>query len=162
MKDNDKSIVPKSDKKELLITVNKKAFHDYEILSKYEAGIALRGTEVKALRLQKGSIKEAYAKVKDREVWLIDSHIPAYKFGSYSNHEPVRDRKLLLHKSEIKKINTKLKEKGFTLIPLRIYFLGSKAKVELGLARGRKVYDKRETIRREEARKQLRQIKQSF
>jgi SsrA-binding protein len=162
MKDNDKSIVPKPDKKELLITVNKKAFHDYEILSKYEAGIALTGTEVKALRLQKGSIKEAYAKVKDREVWLIASHIPAYKFGSYSNHEPVRDRKLLLHKSEIKKINTKLKEKGFTLIPLRIYFLGSNAKIELGLARGRKVYDKRETIRREEARKQLRQIKQSF
>ncbi len=162
MKDSDKSNVTKPDKKELLVTVNKKAFHDYEILHKYEAGIALKGTEVKALRLQKGSIKEAYAKVKDGEVWLINSNIPIYNFGSFSNHEPDRDRKLLLHKNEIRKIKSRLQEKGFTLIPLRMYFLGSHAKVELGLARGRKEYDKRGTIRREEAKKQLRRIKQSY
>jgi SsrA-binding protein len=162
MKDNDKSNTEKSVKKELLITVNKKAFHDYEIFNKYEAGIALSGTEVKALRLQKGNIKDSYARVKNGELWLINSNIPAYKFGSYSNHIPDRERKLLLHRHEIRKINTKLQDKGFTLIPLKLYFLGSHVKIELGLAKGRKVYDKRETIRREESKKQLRQLKRSF
>jgi SsrA-binding protein len=145
-------------KKEKVITLNKKAFHDYEISGKYEAGLVLNGTEVKSLRLHKASIQESYARVKNGEVWLINSNIPAYKFGSTENHEPLRDRKVLLHRNEIKKISTKLQDKGFTLIPLKLYFSGSKAKVELGIARGKKFYDKREAIKRADIKRRLKRV----
>lgn len=147
---------------EKVITLNKKAFHDYEISTKYEAGIVLSGTEIKSLRLQKGNIQDAYARVKDGEVWLLNSNIPEYKFGTYNNHNAQRDRKLLLHGNEIKKIRTKLQDKGFTLIPLKLYFSGPFVKVELGLARGKRQYDKREAIRKEESKRRLKKIKQSY
>ncbi|MGH2575790.1 MAG: SsrA-binding protein SmpB [Ignavibacteria bacterium] len=155
MKDNDSSNL----RKERVITLNKKAFHDYEISNKYEAGIVLAGTEVKSLRGQKANIQDAYAKVKDLEIWLVNSHIPIYKHGNITNHEPLRERKLLLHRNEIKKINTKLKDKGYTLIPLKLYFTGQKVKVELALARGKKFYDKRESIKKEEVKRRLKRVK---
>lgn len=149
-------------RREKVITLNKKAFHDYEISIKYEAGIVLSGTEIKTLRQQKGNIQDAYARVKDGEVWLINSNIPEYKYGTYNNHDAQRDRKLLLHGTEIKKIRTKLQDKGFTLIPLKLYFSGPFVKVELGLARGKKEYDKRQAIRKEESKRQLKRLKQSY
>jgi len=149
-------------RREKVITLNKKAFHDYEISTKYEAGIVLSGTEIKSLREQKGYIHEAYARLKGGEVWLINSNIPEYKFGTFNNHEAGKDRKLLLHGNEIKKIRTKLQDKGFTLIPLKLYFSGPFVKVELGLARGKKQYDKRQAIKKEESKRQLKRIKQSY
>ena len=146
------------EKSEKVITMNKKAFHDYEILTKYDAGMVLTGTEVKSLRQHQTSIRESYARVKNGEVWLINTNIPAYKFGSLANHEPMRERKLLLHKNEIKKITTKLQDKGFTLIPLKLYFLGSHAKIELGIARGKKFYDKREAIKRQDVKRRLKRV----
>jgi SsrA-binding protein len=162
MKNNEYGKDSVKERKERVIALNKKAFHDYEITNRYEAGIVLTGTELKTLRLQKGSIQEAYARVKKSEVWLINSNIPEYKYGTTSNHEPLRDRKLLLHNNEIRKITTKLQDKGFTLIPLKIYFSGPYVKVELGLARGKKSYDKRESIKKEEVKRQLKRIKHSF
>ncbi|HEY3249847.1 MAG TPA: SsrA-binding protein SmpB [Ignavibacteria bacterium] len=146
-------------RKEFVITLNKKAFHEYEILTKYEAGIVLTGTEVKSLRAHKASIQEAYAKIKGGEVWMVSSNIPIYKHGNIANHEPLRDRKLLLSKSEIRKINQKLKEKGLTLIPLKLFFSGPFVKIEIGLAKGKKIYDKRAAIRKEESRKQLKRVR---
>lgn len=153
------SAKPRSEK---VITLNKKAFHDYEISTKYEAGIVLSGTEIKSLRLQKGNIQDAYARIKNGEVWLFNSNIPEYKFGTYNNHNAQRDRKLLLHSNEIKKLRTKLQDKGFTLIPLKLYFSGPYVKVELGLARGKRQYDKREAIKKEESKRQLKRLKQSY
>jgi SsrA-binding protein len=155
MKNETANNVPK---KERVITLNRKAHHEYEILNKYEAGLVLTGTEVKSLRQQKASIQESYALVKKGEVWLINSNIPEYKFGSTSNHLPNRERKILLHRNEIKKITTKLQDKGFTLIPLRLYFSGTKAKVEIGIARGKKFYDKREAIKRAEVKRRLKRV----
>jgi SsrA-binding protein len=150
-------------RKERVITVNKKAFHDYEITGKYEAGMVLSGTEIKSLRLLKGNIRDSYARInKTGEVWLINSNIPEYKYGTYNNHSALRDRKLLLHRNEIKKLKTKLQDKGFTLIPLRLYFSGPFVKVELGLAKGKRQYDKREAIKKEEAKRQLKRIKQAY
>jgi SsrA-binding protein len=153
----------KAPRKERVVNLNKKAFHDYEISNKYEAGIVLSGTEIKTLRQQKGSIQDAYAKVnKEGEVWLINSNIPEYKYGTYNNHSTMRERKLLLHRNEIKKLKTKLQDKGFTLIPLKLYFSGPFVKVELGLARGKREYDKRQTIKKEESKRQLKRIRQSY
>jgi SsrA-binding protein len=146
-------------KKEITITLNKKAFHEYEILQKYEAGIALLGTEVKSIRVHKANIGDAYARMKDGELWLINSNIPAYKFGNINNHAPLRDRKLLLHKTELRKIETKLKDKGLTLIPLKMYFLGAKAKIEIGIAKGKRLYDKRESIKKADMQRQLKRIR---
>ncbi len=153
---------PVKEKKEKIITVNKKAYHDYEIFNKYEAGLALLGTELKTLRQQKGTVQDSYCKVKDKEIWLINSNIPEYKFGTTENHNPLRDRKLLLHRNEIRKINTKLQDKGFSLIPLKLYFLGSKVKAEIALAKGKRQYDKREAIKKEEMKRQLKRVKQSY
>jgi SsrA-binding protein len=150
-------------RKERVITVNKKAFHDYEITGKYEAGLVLSGTEIKSLRQLKGNIRDAYARItKTGEVWLINSNIPEYKYGTYNNHSALRDRKLLLHRNEIKKLKTKLQDKGFTLIPLRLYFSGPFVKVELGLAKGKRQYDKRQAIKKEESKRQLKRIKQTY
>lgn len=128
------------------ITVNRKARHEYTVLQTYEAGIVLQGTEVKSLRQGKANLIDSYATLKDGEVWLVGAHINVYDQGNINNHEPLRTRKLLLNKSEIKKLIGKIKEKGLTLIPLRLYFKNGRVKVELALAKGKKVYDKRESI----------------
>jgi SsrA-binding protein len=127
--------------------VNKKAYRDYELVERYEAGLALLGTEVKSLRAGQGELDGSYARVQDDECWLVGSKIAAYAQASIRNHEPERKRKLLLHKGEIRKIRTKLEQRGFTLVPLRIYFNDrGTAKIELALARGKRKYDKRRTI----------------
>jgi len=136
----------KDKKEEHNIVVNRKARHDYEILETYETGIALVGTEVKALRVGKANLKDSYAALKNEEVWLYGVHISPYSHGNIFNHSPERDRKLLLHRREIRRLIGKTKETGLTLVPLRMYFKRGKAKVELGLARGKKQYDKREAI----------------
>jgi SsrA-binding protein len=136
------------------ITVNRKARYEYTILQTYEAGIVLQGTEVKALRQGKANLVDSYANLKDGEVWLYGSHISVYEQGNINNHEPMRTRKLLLNKSEIKKLIGRVKEKGLTLIPLRLYFKNGKVKVELALAKGKKVYDKREAIAKRDAQRE--------
>ena len=142
------------------ITVNRKARHEYTILQTYEAGIALQGTEVKALRQGKANLVDSYATIKENEVWLVSAHISPYEQGNIYNHEPTRTRKLLLNRSEIRKLIGKTKEKGLTLIPLRLYFKNGKVKVELALAKGKKVYDKREAIAKKDLqRNQERRIK---
>ncbi|GBD87896.1 SsrA-binding protein [bacterium BMS3Abin03] len=142
------------------ITVNRKARHEYNILQTWEAGIVLVGTEVKSLRQGKANLVDSYAKLIDGEVWLINLHISEYTQGNINNHEPKRDRKLLLRKSEIRKLIGKTKEKGLTLVPLRLYFKNGKVKVELALAKGKKVYDKRKDIaKRDFQREQERRIK---
>ena len=125
------------------ITVNRKARHEYSIIQTFETGIVLVGTEVKSLRQGKANLVDSHAKLKDSEVWLVNLHISEYSQGNINNHEPKRDRKLLLNKSEIRKLIGKTKEKGLTLIPLRLYFKKGKVKLELALAKGKKVYDKR-------------------
>ena len=129
-----------------LIANNKKAYHDYFILETYEAGIALHGTEVKSLRIGKCSIKEAFIRVENEEVYVYGMHISPYEKGNIFNKDPLRVRKLLLHKSEIRKLLGKTKEKGMTLVPLKVYFKDSLVKVEIGLAKGKKLYDKRQDI----------------
>ena len=131
-----------------LLAKNKKAFHDYEILDRFEAGIVLQGTEVKSARDHMVNLKESYAKVDKLEVWLVDCHISPYSCGNIQNHEPVRPRKLLLHKKEIEKISDEVTRGGLTLVPLSMYLKAGKIKVEIALAKGRKLYDKREKSRR--------------
>ena len=134
------------------IAVNKKARHDYFIDETYEAGIALKGTEVKSVRAGKVSIKESYAEVKNEEVFIQNMHIAVYEAGNQFNHDPKRPRKLLMRKPEIRRLIGKTKEKGYTLIPLKLYFNErGRAKLEIGLARGKKLYDKREEIARKDA-----------
>jgi len=145
----------KSGDGEKTVCVNKRARFEYEITENFEAGMVLKGTEVKSLRQGQASIKEAFAEVRGGEVFLVDSHIPPYVFGNINNHEPKRRRKLLLKSREIKRLSGKLAEKGLTLIPLRIYFRRGMAKVELGMGRGKKIRDKRETIKRREAQREM-------
>lgn len=133
------------------ITVNRKARHEYFIVSTYEAGIVLVGTEVKSLRQNKVNLVDSYAKVIDGEVWLIGAHINPYEQGNINNHDPIRKRKLLLNKNEIRKLTKLASEKGNTLVALRLYFKGGKVKVELGVAKGKKSYDKREDIAKKDA-----------
>ena len=128
------------------IAQNKKARHEYFIEDVYEAGLVLTGTEVKSLREGRASLSDGFAQVRDAEVWLYNVHIPEYNQGTWNNHAPRRMRKLLLHRQEIQKLIGKSKESGLTLIPLALYFKDGKAKVELGLARGKKDYDKRQTL----------------
>ena len=134
----------KTEKK--LIANNKKAYHDYFILEKYEVGLVLHGTEVKSLRMGKCSIKEAFVKIDKGEVYVYGMHISPYEKGNIFNKDPLRPKKLMLHKYEINKLVGKLNEKGLTLVPLQVYFKGSLVKVEIGLARGKKLYDKRQDI----------------
>jgi SsrA-binding protein len=142
-------------KEEHNIVVNRKARHDYEILETYETGIALVGTEVKALRVGKANLKDSYAGLKNGEVWLFGVHISPYSHGNIFNHSPERDRKLLLHRREIRRLIGKTKETGLTLVPLRMYFKRGKAKVELGLARGKRQYDKRQAIAKRDVEREL-------
>ena len=125
---------------------NKKARFEYEIHDTYEAGVVLRGTEVKSIRLRKVNIQESYARIKDGEVFIVGMNISPYEMGNRFNHEALRERKLLLHKSEIRKLIGKLNEKGYTLVPLRLYIKNGKVKIELGLGKGKAVYDKKKTI----------------
>jgi SsrA-binding protein len=142
------------------VTVNRKARYEYEILQVYEAGIVLQGTEVKALREGKANLVDSYGLLKDNEVWLIGAHISEYTQGNINNHDPTRTRKLLMNRSEIRKLIGKVKEKGLTLVPLRIYFKKGRVKIEIALAKGKKVHDKRETIaKRDFNRDQERKIK---
>jgi SsrA-binding protein len=136
---------------EKLIATNKKAFHDYFILEKMEAGISLLGTEVKAIREGRLNLKDSYAMLRGGEAFLINCHISPYSHGNRENHDPTRHRKLLLHQREIRKLIGKTQAKGLTLVPLRVYLKRGKIKVELGVAKGKKQYDKRETERRKEA-----------
>lgn len=134
---------------------NRKARHDYFILDTYEAGMVLQGTEVKSLRLGRANLKDSYAKITGGEVFLHSMHIGAYPFAHYGNHEPRRPRKLLLHKGEIKRLIGKVEEKGQSLIPLEVYFKKGKAKVLLALAKGKRKYDKRQSIREREEKREL-------
>jgi len=138
-----------------LIASNKKARHNFAIEAEYEAGIVLAGSEVKSIREGKVSFQDAYADVKNGELFLRQLHITPYKYAYYTNHEPMRTRKLLVHKYELKKIWAKIKEKGYTLVPLKIYFKNDKIKVLIGLGRGKKLYDKRETIKKNDMRRDL-------
>ena len=131
-----------------LIAQNKKAFHDYHITDKYEAGIVLVGTEVKSIREHKINLRDSFAKIEKGEAWLYNVHISPYKQGSYNNVDPRRTRKLLLNKNEIKKLTGKVEEKGLTLIPISFYWKKNKVKVELGLAKAKKLYDKREDLKK--------------
>ena len=138
------------------ITSNRKAFHQYSILDNIEAGIVLSGTEVKSLRANGCSLVDGFVRIKDGEAWLVNVHIPPYQQGTFfSQHESRRDRKLLLHTRELTRFVGKLQEKGLTLLPLRVYFRKNYVKVELGLARGKKLYDKREAIKAREVRREL-------
>jgi SsrA-binding protein len=142
-----------------IITVNRKAYHDYAIEESFEAGIVLKGTEIKSVREGKVNIREAYARPENGELWLYNSHIASYKAGSIYNHEPDRRRKLLLHRKEINYLAGMVVRKGLTIVPLKVYIKGGVAKVELGVARGKKMYDKRESIARRES---AREIERSF
>ena len=137
-----------------MVANNKKAFHDYFIEDTYEAGIALAGTEVKSLRMGKCSIKESFIRVENGEVYIYGMHISPYEKGNIFNKDPLRVRKLLLHKSEINKLAGQIKMKGYTLMPLKVYFKGSLVKVEIGLARGKKLYDKRQDIAKKDAKRE--------
>lgn len=139
-----------------MIAQNKKARHDYSIEETFEAGIALMGTEVKSLRQGRASLLDAYAYVQDGEVWLSGVHIPEYTLGTWTNHTPRRTRKLLMHRKEIDRLTGDLKQSGQALVPLSLYFLGGRAKVELGLGKGRKAHDKRQVLAERDAKKEIR------
>jgi SsrA-binding protein len=140
----------------LSVCRNKRAFHEYEVFDTLECGIVLTGTEVKSLREHAASLEEAYAKIDAGEVWLIGSDIPEYTMGNRLNHKPKRARKLLMHKREIDKFAGKASQQGYTLIPLRLYFKQGRAKIEIGVARGKKQYDKREVKKKAEAAREIR------
>ena len=138
-----------------LVANNKKAYHDYFIDDKYETGIELYGTEVKSIRMGKCSIKEAFVRIENGQVYIYGMHISPYETGNIFNKDPLRQRKLLMHRREIDKLLSKIKEKGFTLVPLQVYFKGSLVKVEIGLARGKKLYDKRDDIAKKDAKREM-------
>jgi len=138
------------------IAENRKAFHDYHILETFEAGVALLGTEVKAIREGRVNLRDSYARVEDGEVFLYNVNISPYSHRGYAEHEPLRRRKLLLHREEIRKLIGKTVERGMTLVPVRLYFKSGRVKVAVGLARGKKDYDKRETIKRRETERETR------
>lgn len=145
-----------------IIAENRKARRDYFIVADYEAGLVLKGTEVKSLRQGRANLKDSYARIKNGEVFLYQLHIAPYPFAYYDNHDPLRPRKLLLHKQEIKRLYGKMNEKGYSLVPLRLYFKGGKVKVLLALAKGKRKYDKREAIKRRDEQRDLdREIKEA-
>ncbi|MFO7190772.1 MULTISPECIES: SsrA-binding protein SmpB [Thermocrispum] len=149
--------MPKERGRKVIVT-NRKARHNYEILDTYEAGIVLVGTEVKSLRAGKVSLTDAFATVDDGEVWLRNVHIPEYTYGTWTNHDVRRNRKLLLHKREIEKLIGKTRESGLSLVPLSLYFLDGKVKVELALARGKRAYDKRHDIAKRDAQREVAKV----
>ena len=146
-----------------LIANNKKAYHDYFIEDKYEAGIELFGTEVKSIRMGKCSIKESFIRIEKGQMYIYGMHINPYEKGNIFNKDPLRARRLLMHRTEISRLDAKMAEKGYTLVPLQVYFKGSLVKVEVGLARGKKLYDKRETIAKKDQKREIeRELKQTF
>jgi len=143
-----------------IVLKNKRAFHDYHIVDRYEAGIALTGTEIKSIRDNKINLNDAYCKIqRNGELFAVNINISPYEKGGYINHEPLRKRKLLMHRREIHRLRSKLVERGFTLIPLMVYFKRGFAKLELGLAKGKTKYDKRQTLRKKEANKEISKYK---
>ena len=143
--------------------LNRKARYDYEIEDTYEAGIVLTGTEIKSIREGKVNIKDSYAIIRNNEIYLLNTHISTYKEGNIFNHEETRTRKLLLHKNEIRKINDKIKIKGLTIVPLKVYFVRGKAKVEIGIVRGKHTYDKKETIKQRDIDREMKKsLKERF
>ena len=145
-----------------IIAENRKARHNYYIEDDYEAGLVLKGTEVKSLRTGRANLKDSYARIVNGEVFVYQMHIGPYPFAYYENHDPLRPRKLLLHKHEIKKLFGKANEKGYSLIPLRLYFINGKVKMKLGLARGKHSYDKRETIKRRDEKRELERTRKEY
>ena len=143
--------------KDSVVATNSKAFHDYHIGDRYEAGIALVGTEVKALREGRANLRDSFARIEDNEVYLYHCHISPYSHGNLTNHEPLRVRKLLLHRGEIAKLIGKTQQRGYTLVPVKIYFKKGRAKVELALAQGKKTTDKREALRKKSAEREIQQ-----
>jgi SsrA-binding protein len=140
---------------ERVVATNRKAYHDYFIEETYEAGISLLGTEVKSLREGKVNLRDSYVIIRNNEAFLLNCHISPYSHGNIQNHDPLRTRKLLLHKKEIKRLFGALTQKGFTIIPLKIYFKDGKAKVEIGLAKGKRKYEKREAMKEKDARREM-------
>ena len=138
-----------------VVATNRKAFHEYNILETFEAGLQLKGSEVKSIREGKASLKQAYILIRKGEAWLRGTHIPSYSHTGFEGHEPVRDRKLLLHKKEIQKVNSKLAEKGLTAVPTKLYFKGGLIKLEFGLAKGKKLYDKRDTKKKRDVERDI-------
>ena len=147
--------MPSQEPRDRAIATNRRARHEYSILETYEAGLALRGTEVKSLRAGLVNFKDSYATVRNGEVWLLGCHINPYSHGTDANHNPERDRKLLLHSKEISRLSGKVAERGLTLIPLKLYFKSGRAKLELGLGRGKKLHDKRSTLREREVKREM-------
>ncbi len=145
-------------KEDTTVATNRKAFHDYFIEETLEAGLALQGTEVKSLRLGLANLSDSYALIRKDEVFLFNANISPYPQGNIMNHEPLRTRKLLLHRQEIRKVIGKMTLKGYTLIPLKIYFVRGKAKVLIGLAKGKKVFDKRDTIKEKESKREVERV----
>ena len=145
-----------------IIAVNRRARHDFFIVDEYEAGLVLQGTEVKSLRLGKVNLKDSYARILDGEVFVYQLHIGAYPFAYYNNHDPLRTRKLLLHRQEIKRLYSKVNEKGHTLVPLKLYFKGGKVKLALALAKGKRQYDKREAIKRRDEQRDLDRARKQY
>lgn len=141
-----------------VITVNRQAYHDYTVERTIEAGISLVGTEIKSIRDGKVNLRSSYALIRQGEVWLENAHIATYDFGNVYNHDPLRRRKLLLHRREIQQLEARVASKGLTLIPLKLYLKGGRAKVELGLARGKKLYDKREAIAERDVKREIERI----
>jgi SsrA-binding protein len=137
------------------IATNRKAYHNYQIQESLEAGIALTGTEIKSVRAGRVSLGEAYVRPEKGELWLLNAHIARYEAGSYQSHQPTRPRKLLAHRKEINNLTSKTQEKGLTIVPLKLYIKDSRAKVEIGLARGKKQYDKRESIARRDVEREI-------
>ena len=138
-----------------VVATNRKAFHEYHILETFEAGVQLKGSEVKSIREGKASLKQAYILIRKGEAWLKGSHIASYSHTGSEGHDPVRDRKLLLHKKEIQRIGSKLAEKGLTAVPTKLYFKGGLIKLEFGLAKGKKLYDKRETKKKRDVKRDI-------
>jgi SsrA-binding protein len=138
-----------------VVCQNRKAYHDYHIEETLEAGVVLSGTEIKSLREGKANVKDSYVIIKDNEIFLLNCHISPYSHGNMMNHDPIRTRKLLLHRKEINRLRGKTAIRGFTLIPLKIYFKGPFAKIEIALARGKKLFEKRETIKEKEVRREI-------
>jgi SsrA-binding protein len=143
----------KSDKK--IIATNRKAYHDYFIEESHEAGMVLTGSEIKSIRARRVNLRDSYVQVRNGELWLLDTHIAPYKQASLQNHEPKRDRKLLMHRREINRLQGKVQEKGYTIVPLRLYLKNNRAKVEIALVRGKKLYDKRRAIAERDADREM-------
>lgn len=157
------AILKKSKNKNKQIVIeNRKAFHDYHIEDSITCGLVLSGTEVKSIRSGKTQLKDSYAKIEQGEAWLYNCNISPYQFGNRYNHNPLRKRKLLLHKNEILRLYSKVKEKNFTLIPLKIFFSHNYAKLELALAKSKKTYDKREAIKKKELQRSIKEVKSKY